>query len=148
MSKSTTETQRDNLERVERLLGMYKSEGSRVFLDHYDEFFHPAYVFRPAIAQLGGEVYRGRDGVDRWLSDMETIATDYTLRDIEIRAVGEDHLLILGQMHLTGRESGASFEGEYGWALELEDGLVISGRAFLSHAEAERAAAEAEEEAG
>jgi ketosteroid isomerase-like protein len=42
-------------------------------------------------------------------------------------------------MRLVGKESGASFESEYGSLYEMEDGLGVSGRAFLSHAEAKRA---------
>jgi hypothetical protein len=46
-------------------------------------------------------------------------------------------------MKLVGKESGASFESEYGSLYEIEDGVGVRGRAFLSHAEA-KSAVEAE----
>jgi len=145
MSESQSEEQRHNLERGARFQEHYERDGTSALIEQYDEFFHPDYVFRPAIAELGGKEYHGKDGVRDWIADMEAIATDYTLRSIEIRAVGGDHLLVLGRMHLVGRESGAAFESEYAWVYRTEEGLITEGRAYLSHADAERAA---EDESG
>ena len=140
MSLPTTVAQRSNLALGERVVEVYEHEGPWGVHERFDEFFHPDFEWIPAISQLGDETYTGRAGFHQWVSDMEAVATEFRQTDIELSAVGERHILVLGQMRLVGRESGASFESEYGSMYEVEDGRARSGRAFLSHSEARRAA--------
>jgi ketosteroid isomerase-like protein len=139
MSVQLTEAQQVNLALGERVVELYQSEGPWGVYEHFDEFFGPGFEWTPAISQLGDELYRGRDGFHQWITDMEAVASEFWQSQIELFAVGERHILVLGQMKLVGKESGASFESEYGSLYEIEDGLGVSGRAFLSHAEAKRA---------
>lgn len=139
MSEQLTEAQRVNLALAERLRELYQREGPWGVYEHFDEFFGPGFEWTPAVSQLGDELYRGRDGYHQWITDMEAVASEFRQSQIELFAVGERHVLVLGQMRLVGKESGASFDSEYGSLYEIEDGLAVRGRAFLSHAEAKRA---------
>ena len=147
MSPSPTEAQRQNLEQGARLKEAYEREGPWGVYERFDQFFHPDFEWRPAISQLGDELYVGRDGLSRWISDMEAVATEFRQTDIEYRAVGDAHIVVWGRVRLVGKESGTDFESEYGSIYEFEAGRAKRGRAFLSHEEAERAA-EAEARSG
>jgi hypothetical protein len=145
VSVPLTAAQRDNLALGERVVGVYGSEGPWGVHEHFDEFFHVGFAWTPAVSQLGDELYTGRSGFQQWVTDMEAVATEFTQTGIELFAIGERHVLVLGQLTLVGRESGARFESEYGSLYEIEGGRARSGRAFLSHAEARQAAEAASE---
>jgi ketosteroid isomerase-like protein len=139
MSQLLTETQKVNLALGERVVEVYEQGGPWGVYEHFDEFFTPGFEWIPAVSQLGDELYVGRDGFHKWITDMEAVASEFRQSGIELFAVGERHLLVLGQMKLVGKESGAGFESEYGSLYEVEDGISTRGRAFLSHDEARRA---------
>ncbi|MGZ8622452.1 MAG: nuclear transport factor 2 family protein, partial [Solirubrobacterales bacterium] len=110
----------------------------------YDEHFHPAAVWEPAVSSFGAEDYVGRDGMRRWIDDMEAVATEFTQIIKEVRPVGERHVIALGKMRIVGKESGLPVEADYAQIWEIEAGRMTSMRAYLSHSDAERAAAELE----
>jgi ketosteroid isomerase-like protein len=146
--KLTAEAREQNLAVGRSLLEAYEQQGPWGVYERYDEFFHPDFSWTPAVSQLGEQVYVGREGMRQWIKDMEAVATEFRQTEIEVRAVGDRHLLGLGRMHLVGKESGAPFESEYGSVYEVEDGRAVSGSAYLSHAEAERRATEAARDPG
>ena len=53
---------------------IYEREGPLGVLERYDEHFHPAAVWEPAVSAFGAEDYVGRDGMRRWIDDMEAVA--------------------------------------------------------------------------
>jgi len=112
---------------------------------HFDDVFHPGFEWRPAIAGLGENLYSGRQGYRAWLADLDGIATEVTLGGFEVTPVGETCLLALGRVRFVGRESGVTLENEIGVVFLVQDGRATSGHAYLSHAEAERAAADVAE---
>ena len=140
MSETLTEAQRRNVALGESVVEVYQREGPWGVYEHFDEFFGPEFEWTPAISQLGDQLYVGRDGYHQWITDMEAVASEFWQSEIELFTFGERHLLVLGQMRLVGKESGASFESEYGSLYEIEDAVATRGRAFLSHAEARRTA--------
>jgi ketosteroid isomerase-like protein len=136
-------TQRRNLEISRRLVELYESEGPWAVEQRFEEFFHPEFVWRPAVSAIGARTYLGREGFRNWQEDMEMIADQARQTDFALTALGDRVVLVLSRMRIVGKESGASFESEYGAVYEMEDGRGVSGRAFLSHADATRAAEEA-----
>ena len=58
--------------------------------------------------------------------------------------MGDRHVIALGKMRIVGKESGLPVEADYAQIWEIEAGRMSSMRAYLSHADAERAAAEME----
>jgi ketosteroid isomerase-like protein len=135
-------TQRRNLEISRRLVELYENEGPWAVEARFEEFFHPDFEWRPAVSDLGGRTYVGREGYRSWQEDMETIADEARQTEFELTALGDRFVLVLSRMRIVGKESGASFESEYGAVYEIEDGRGVSGGAYLSHREARLAAEE------
>jgi ketosteroid isomerase-like protein len=130
----------ENLEAAIRLKDLYEREGPIGVLERYDEHFHPEAVWEPAISSFGAEDYVGREGMRRWIDDMEAVATEYTQIIEEVRPVGERHVLALGKMRIVGKESGLPVEADYAQLWEVDAGRMTSMRAYLTHVEAESAA--------
>ena len=137
-----TQTQRRNLEIARSLVELHERGGPWAVLEHFDEFFHPDFEWRPAVVAMGERTFVGREGFKRWQEDMDTIAAEAKQIVSELRALDDRIVLVLGRMAIVGRESGAPFESDYGSVYEMEDGRGVRGRAFLSHEDARSAALE------
>ncbi len=136
-----------NLEAAARLREIYERGGPWGVLERYEDLFHEDAVWEPAVSAFGSVSYTGREGMRRWINDMEAIATEFIQIIDEVRPVGERHVIALGTMRMVGKESGLPFEGDYGQVWEVESGRMRSMLAYLTHEEAEQAARLAEEEA-
>jgi ketosteroid isomerase-like protein len=136
--------QERNLAQVARLLEIGEQERNPGLTLHYDEFFAADYEWRPAVSGFGAEVYRGKEGLIQWLADLEAVSTVSVGGFGENRPVGERCVLALGRAWSVGKESGLGLDGEYGVLAEMKGGRASRGRAFLSHTEAEEAAADAQ----
>jgi ketosteroid isomerase-like protein len=100
------------------------------------ELVHPDSVARPILgANLGSNVYVGREGARRWFQDLheewETFETDVV--SIEERG---DRALCTFRIHARGRASGVVIEGELYHLIELRDGLIIRLDAFREREDA------------
>jgi ketosteroid isomerase-like protein len=133
---SASETEARNLEKARQLVRIYETEGPWAVDERFDEFFHPDYEWRAAVAELGDRTYVGREGYREWQKEMEEITEEAIQSDFEVRAMGDRVVLALSRMRIVGKESGAAYESEYGAVYEMEDGRGVAGRAFLSHSEA------------
>jgi ketosteroid isomerase-like protein len=142
------ETVGRNLEAAARLREIYEREGPWGVLERYEDCFYEDAVWEPAVSAFGSVSYSGREGMRRWINDMEAVANDFTQVITEVRAIGNRHVLALGTMRIVGKESGLAFEGDYAQVWEVERGRMKSMRAYLTHAEAEAAARRAEREVG
>jgi ketosteroid isomerase-like protein len=90
-------------------------------------------------ASLGGEPYRGREGVVRWIAEIEATFGRFDVSTDDFRDLA-DSVLILGSIRLQGKGSGIEMDQPMGWLLELEDGKLARMRFYSSHAEALEAA--------
>jgi ketosteroid isomerase-like protein len=112
----------------------------------FNAFFaqaHPDIEYAPGIVvgQAEGErvVYRGREELRAFFEEWHSVwRAHLTLESIE--EFGEDMVLILGRMRMTGAQSGASAEQEVGWVGHVEDEQLRRLESFPTH-EAARAAA-------
>jgi hypothetical protein len=94
----------------------------------------------PELVVLGFQpVYRGPEErmqmQRRWMDEMG----EFQQETKEIIDLG-DRVLLLGWMRGTGLESGAAFESELAYLLEIAEGRLIRERLFRSHSEALEAA--------
>lgn len=81
--------------------------------------------FAPYLTGIEG-VYRGREGIERWLAEM-----NHAFRGIEpqvesIRALDGRHVLALGHTVLTGRESGAAIDFAWAQVVRIEAGRIVA----------------------
>jgi ketosteroid isomerase-like protein len=95
----------------------------------------------PLRAVLEGTVYRGHEGLRRWLADMADDWDDLRIEPEEVRALEGGRVLVLGRFHARGKSSGVWLDQPAAWICELVDGMVARIR-FFADADAALDAAE------
>jgi ketosteroid isomerase-like protein len=90
-------------------------------------------------ARVGGDVYRGREGIEAFLGEVDETWEEFRPVPEEYRDLG-DCVLALGRLRTRGRASGAPSDAPWGGVYDFREGKVSRVRTFLDHAEALRAA--------
>jgi uncharacterized protein len=83
----------------------------------------------PLRAVLDGSVYRGHDGMRRWLADMSEDWTEFEINLDEVRELGPGRVLVQATMRLRGR-SGVALDSPAAWVCDMRDGRVSRIRFF------------------
>jgi ketosteroid isomerase-like protein len=91
-------------------------------------------------SRMLGRVLRGVDGLRAWFREIDEQFDRWQLEIEEIREVDPDRLVVLGSIHLRGRESGVQFEQPMGWLIDFRDGRFRRMRMFPDRGEALEAA--------
>jgi ketosteroid isomerase-like protein len=104
-------------------------------------FMHPEVDLRPPVMALSGRAYRGRDGVRKWLDDVEESWSHFQIHPLEVTEAG-DCVLALTTFRVEGGESGHRFESELGLLCSVRDDLIGSWHGHFSHAAARAEAAQ------
>jgi hypothetical protein len=84
-------------------------------------------------------VYEGRDGIKRWLVDVEDGAPDFHIDLQDVKAVGSRQVLAFAHLSSTGRASGVPLAGDSGNVYDLVGGKIRRTRIFLDRADALKA---------
>ncbi len=106
----------------------------------FAEFATPDLEWWPARARaFGGDCYRGRDGIERFLA--ETAETWEALQTVpeEFRDLG-DRVLVLGRLKGRGKGSGVPVDQLFVNILDFRGGRVWRSRVYFDRDEAMRAA--------
>jgi ketosteroid isomerase-like protein len=131
-----------NAEIVRKMLGAV----SRFDVDTMVETVQPDYEFVPIMAALEGRVYRGHDGVRKWVAEMETHWEYFECCPLEFHDLG-DRVLAFGHWRARGRASGVEVDGQPAtWLGWFRDGLLCRWRTFTDRDEALAAAGVTEAE--
>jgi ketosteroid isomerase-like protein len=104
---------------------------------------HDEVEWRPALTaggHLEGAVYRGRDGLVRYFTDLDAEFASTHLTAESIEPVREGRVLFRGRVRAVGRASGVSLDVPVWSVWEVRDGKVLRGTGFMSEAEALEAA--------
>jgi ketosteroid isomerase-like protein len=88
---------------------------------------------------LGG-VVKGRDGLRSWFLEIDQQFEEWRAEIAEVREAGRDRLLVLGAIHLRGRESEVEFDQPMAWLMDFRDGRVLRLEMFAHRADALEAA--------
>jgi ketosteroid isomerase-like protein len=129
-----------NVEFVRRVVATVEEEGLQGLDLHFDELCRPDLEWRPRIVGAGKETYFGREGYREYLRDVVEQVSEISFTLGDVRPVDEDHVLVLGRLHIANREGGDPIDSEYAMLFRIEDDLIRSCVAFASHAEALEAA--------
>jgi ketosteroid isomerase-like protein len=97
---------------------------------------HPRAEWSPTVWS-GGEVYRGREGVRRWLAQFGPGLQHFDVRVEKVQIDGERGVV---QGTVFDSRDGGMFAARVAWSFELEDGLLRRGFAHETWDEATRAA--------
>ena len=100
---------------------------------------HPDCEWHPFRAQLEGSVYRGHEGVRRFVSDMDDDWASFEIHPRELHDLGE-RVLATGQVQALARGSGVAVDNLGGFVFELRDGHIAR---LVSHSDPEAARAAA-----
>jgi ketosteroid isomerase-like protein len=97
----------------------------------------------PLRAVLDGSVYRGHEGLRRWLDDMGEDWSQFELTLQEVRELRPGCVLVRATIRLRGRSSGVAVDSPGAWLCDMRAAKVARIRFF---ADPEAALAAAEEE--
>jgi ketosteroid isomerase-like protein len=126
----------ENVEIVKRLMEAV----DRRDIDAFAEVTTPDFEWLPVFAaRVGGDVYRGREGIETFLGEIDEIWEEFRPLPEEYRDLG-DGVLGLGRLKTRGRSSGVPMDSPWGGVYDLRDGKVSRIRTFLDHAQASQAA--------
>jgi ketosteroid isomerase-like protein len=96
--------------------------------------------FRPVTTAFEGAVYRGHEGLRRWMREVDEDWDVFEAHGDEYRDLG-DAVLALGRWHARGRASGIVLDVQTAaWLARLRNGKVVWYRTFSDRAEAFEAA--------
>jgi ketosteroid isomerase-like protein len=123
---------RENLEIVIRALEATNRGDIDQAISYLDEDYE---LHSAIIGGAAGAIYRGHDGARRWFADTHETFDELTTDPSGFRDLG-DRVLMFGQIHARGRESGLELDSPTGWVFTLRDGKIVKAEGFLSRAEA------------
>jgi ketosteroid isomerase-like protein len=132
-------------ENVERIRELFEQWTARNY-DALTEAAQPDVEIYSRFASLGGEPFRGADGVRQWIEEIEQIFGRFEVRTSDFRDLG-DRVLVLGSIGLRGKASGVEIEQPMGWLCELQDGKLARMLFYSTHAEALEAVGLSEQDA-
>jgi len=87
-----------------------------------------------------GSCYRGHEGMRALWHSYRTEFEDFQVEAEELRDLGDDRVLLLGQVRWRGVASGIEVESQLGMILTYRAGKLTRSMDFLSHREALEAA--------
>ena len=87
------------------------------------------------VSRLQDKPFEGREGLHRWMQEVDEQFRDWELVGDEWRDAG-DHVVVLGRLRLRGKGSGVGVEQPHGWLVEFKDGKVFRFRHFARPQEA------------
>lgn len=126
----------ENMELVERLMAAV----NRRDIDAFAEVTTPDFEWFPVFAaQVEGDIYRGREGIETFLGEVDETWEEFLPLPEEYRDFG-DRVLGLGRLRTRGRGSGVPVDSPWGGIYDFRGGKVSRIRTFLDHGEALHAA--------
>jgi ketosteroid isomerase-like protein len=109
-------------------------------LDAYDDLFTQDFEWFPALpSTVEGGGYLGRDGIEKYLGEINDTWEEFRVIAEEYRDLG-GRALMLGRIEGRGRGSGVEVNAQLGAVWEFRDGRISHARVYLDHGEALRAA--------
>jgi ketosteroid isomerase-like protein len=102
-----------------------------------EEYADPECEVRSAMT---GSVYRGYDGVRRWMQEIDDQFDTWRIRLDEFAHATRERLLVLGTIQLHGRGSGIDLEVPVAWLYEFRGERILRLTTFATHDEGRRAA--------
>jgi ketosteroid isomerase-like protein len=92
-----------------------------------EEEVDPEVVVHSALTQA---VYRGYDGVERWMSEIDEQFSDWKLALDSVEEPRDGLVVAIGSISMRGRQSGLDLQQPASWFIELRDGRLLTLRNF------------------
>jgi ketosteroid isomerase-like protein len=94
---------------------------------------------RPPVSALTGRAYRGHEGIEEWLHDVDESFASAQIVPLELSDLGA-RVLALTEFIVEGYESRLPLGSELGLVCDIAEGRIASWLGFFNHAEAREAA--------
>jgi ketosteroid isomerase-like protein len=126
------------VDRVRAVFRIFLDGGPDALLERYDELFAPGFEFYPAlIGTIEGERrFVGRDGFAAYWREFGSVFAEPDFSEPTYEALDDHRVLAVGRIRAKGAASGAPFDQEAGYVIEVRDGRVSEMRTFFSGDEA------------
>jgi ketosteroid isomerase-like protein len=121
----------ENVEVVRRVADAWRRDDRDAWL----AVWHEAAEFYPLRSQLEGDSYRGRDGLRKFMAELDDDWEYARFLVDEIRDAGEQ-LVALARFNALGRASRVELDYPIGIILAVERGLVVYARFYSDAREA------------
>jgi len=126
----------ENIEILQRMFGAWNNRD----FDALVEFYDPEGEFNPGLLPPGEETrYVGREGVNKWIWNVNDAWVAVTAEPEERFEVGSDRILAIDRWHFRGRD-GIEIEEELPTLFTFRNGLIVRVDGFTNRAEALEAA--------
>ncbi|MGH2980524.1 MAG: nuclear transport factor 2 family protein [Solirubrobacterales bacterium] len=119
---------------------VWSDEGPAGLLARYDDFFTEDLEWRPPVAELSGTRYRGWEGFEQYISDIEEVLGNTSGELEEVTEISPDVIRSKVRFHGQGTASGAVIDATVVAVSRLRDGRICWGWGTYDTAEAERVA--------
>jgi ketosteroid isomerase-like protein len=126
----------ENIDTVERLMDAVNRRDIDTFAEVTTSDFEWFPVFA---ARVEGDVYRGREGIETFLGEVDETWEEFLPVPEEYRDLG-DRVLGLGRLKTRGRGSGVPLDSPWGGIYDFRGSEVSRIRTFLDHDETLQAA--------
>src|SRR5438552_812861 len=126
---------RQNVETAERAIDAF----NRSDIDAFAALTTPDFEWFPAMGAVEGEVFRGREGIEKYFASLNNAWEKFQILRDRFRDLA-DLVIMLGRLEGHGKGSGVPVDGPLGIVFDLRGGKVSRIRAYLDHGDALRAA--------
>ncbi len=126
----------ENVEIVRRGLELNQSAQLPGAIDTIGSVWHPDCEFTSVMGEVDQQMYRGHEGIRRYLDDMAEAWKEWRLDVNEVVAVAPDTVVATFTAHLVAKESGVPLENQRAFVAVLSQGKVLRARVYPSRKEA------------
>ena len=128
----------ENVEAFRRAIDAYNARDVEGFVQTFDA----AVEWRALTGVMFGTeatVYRGHEGVRRFLRETEEAFAEAHIEYAEARDLG-DRIVVIGRLRIRGKASGVETESPVAWVVDFEGGRVCRMRDYIDPGQALEAA--------
>jgi ketosteroid isomerase-like protein len=125
----------ENVELVRRLKAAFNEKD----LEAFAALTTPDFEWTTSMMAVEGEVFWGRDGIERYFERMHEVWEDFRGFATGYRDLGE-RVLWIGRLQGRGRASGVALDVALDVLYDVRGGRISRMHSYLDHAEALRAA--------
>ena len=129
----------ENVEIAKRAIGAF----NRRDVDAFAALTTPDFEWSPSMVAIEGEVFRGREGIDRYFGSLRNSWKSFTILDDRFRYLA-DLVVMLGRLEGRGRASDVRVVESLGMVFAFRHEEISGIRGYLDHDEALKAAGLAE----
>jgi ketosteroid isomerase-like protein len=125
----------ENVEIIKRLKAAFNAKD----LEAFAALTTPDFEWTTAMMAVEGEVFWGREGIEKYFEKMREVWEDFRGFATDYRDLGE-RVLWIGRLEGRGRASGLRLDVALDVLYDVRDGKISRMRSYLDHSEALQAA--------